>query len=163
MLIVIAASWSASAAAQGIPSPDAGGADEVTSLEQQLARDYDALSTADCAVACQALGSMHRAADRLCGLDPGPRCSGARTKVADAENHVRQACPDCPIGAETSVDEKHSAEPAAAPPPEAPSSENCAKCAIADEEGVYPGAFAASLALAAWLTRRHRRRDRGRV
>jgi len=161
VLIVVAASWSGSASAQGtVSSADGGATDEATSLEQQLARDYDALSTSDCAVACQALGSMHRAADRLCGLDPGPRCSGARAKVADAENRVRAACPDCAIAAGApALDRRAEAAPPAAPPPEAPGTGGCAGCAIDGDRDGASGLLATALACAAFCRRRRRRTE----
>src|SRR6188768_4029686 len=56
----------------GLPAPAAAEPDELKALEDEIARSETALSTEGCAVACQAFGSMQRAADRLCALDPGP-------------------------------------------------------------------------------------------
>ncbi len=48
-----------------------------------------------CESACDALHAMQRAADRVCELAPGDRCEAARTRVADAEKRVMEACPEC--------------------------------------------------------------------
>lgn len=69
--------------------------DEATALTQQIQQISDALNTANCPLACQALASMQRATERLCAIDPGPRCAEAKTKVKAAEDKVRAACPDC--------------------------------------------------------------------
>jgi MYXO-CTERM domain-containing protein len=80
-----------------VGSPVARGADDVRALEKQLADELVALSTSDCTLACRALASIHRAAERICALEPGPRCDAARAKAADAERRVREACPACAI------------------------------------------------------------------
>ncbi|MCC6217450.1 MAG: hypothetical protein IT376_21515 [Polyangiaceae bacterium] len=50
-----------------------------------------------CELACRALGSLERSADRICQLDGGgPRCRAARDRVADARARVRAACGACP-------------------------------------------------------------------
>lgn len=64
--------------------------------EEPLAGGGDA-----CAVACRALASMRRSAERLCGLATGApaeamRCDDARTRVTRAEGRVKQRCPACP-------------------------------------------------------------------
>src|SRR5262245_17931566 len=83
----------------GLPaSAAAAEPDELKALEDEIARNETALSTEGCAVACQAFNSMQRAADRLCALDPGPRCAAARAKVKDAAGRVRTSCPECGIG-----------------------------------------------------------------
>jgi hypothetical protein len=74
---------------------DAGAPSDIASLEDEIARARVALQTEDCATACKALSSLLRAADKLCALDPGPRCSAARAKADDATSRVRAACPDC--------------------------------------------------------------------
>src|SRR5580704_7480647 len=68
-------------------------AEEIAALEGQLGQALAQLSSG-CAVACPALASMVRAAARICALDPGPRCTDARTKVRDAARRVLQACGD---------------------------------------------------------------------
>src|SRR5262245_19151256 len=57
---------------------------EVSELEAQIEREDVSLATGDCASACAALASMRRAAERLCALDPGPKCSAARANVEGA-------------------------------------------------------------------------------
>lgn len=94
------ARWAAGAATGimlvSVPAlADAGAADDVRTLEQQLTDEHSALSTADCSAACRALSSIRRAAERICALEPGPRCDAAREKAADATRRVREACPDC--------------------------------------------------------------------
>jgi MYXO-CTERM domain-containing protein len=78
-------------------SSAARGAEDVRALEKQLADELVALSTSDCTLACRALASIHRAAERICALEPGPRCDAARAKAADAERRVHEACPACAI------------------------------------------------------------------
>lgn len=50
-----------------------------------------------CEVACRALASMRRSADRLCELSSGDagRCDDARARVTRAEGRVRDRCPAC--------------------------------------------------------------------
>ena len=84
--------WSASAL-----GADAGPGDDVESLAKQLQQEYSALSTSDCAIACKAYASIRRASDKICGLEPGPRCNDARSKADDAQRRVQAACPDCHI------------------------------------------------------------------
>lgn len=54
----------------------------------------------DCRNACRALGSMDRAAGRLCGLaqsnDEQRRCSDAKTRVYSARDKVKNTCGSCP-------------------------------------------------------------------
>lgn len=85
--------------ASGDGRADAGDSSDVGALEKQLNEEHSALSTSDCNAACRALGSIRRAADKICALEPGPRCDTARTKAADATRRVRDACPDCVIAA----------------------------------------------------------------
>ena len=56
------------------------------------------LSSDPCAVACSALASMARSADRLCGLTgpDDPACHDALGRVEAATARVRAACPGCP-------------------------------------------------------------------
>lgn len=78
---------------------DAGDAEDVKTLEKQLNDETLALSTSDCSEACRALRSIRRAADRICALEPGPRCDAARAKANDATRRVHDACPDCSLAA----------------------------------------------------------------
>ncbi|MBX3261508.1 MAG: hypothetical protein KF782_17630 [Labilithrix sp.] len=54
----------------------------------------------DCRNACRALGSMDRAAGRLCGLaqssDEQRRCGDAKVRVYSARDKVRNTCGTCP-------------------------------------------------------------------
>jgi MYXO-CTERM domain-containing protein len=68
---------------------------DIDALQAQLDRDYAQALASDCALACRALESMRRSADRLCQLDPGDRCSRAKQKVDSASARVRAACPTC--------------------------------------------------------------------
>jgi MYXO-CTERM domain-containing protein len=81
------------------PGGESGGAvaslSEIDALEKELDEALASLSTVECAIACQALESMSRAAERICVLEEGPRCEAARAKVADANRRVREACPEC--------------------------------------------------------------------
>ncbi|MDB4944272.1 MAG: hypothetical protein JWP97_3806, partial [Labilithrix sp.] len=74
-------------------------ADEIDDLEKSLTAESLALSTSDCTSACLALSSIRRAADRLCALEPGPRCVAAQAKALDASRRVRDACPRCAAAA----------------------------------------------------------------
>lgn len=65
------------------------------------------LANNDCKNACRALGSMDRAAGRLCGLvqnDEMRRCDDAKEKVYSARDRVKRTCGTCDDG--TSVDRK---------------------------------------------------------
>lgn len=75
-------------------------ADDVEALEQQLTELADALDTKDCEAACAAIASMRAAADRICELEPGPRCDAARERVEAARQKVLAACPDCEAAAQ---------------------------------------------------------------
>jgi MYXO-CTERM domain-containing protein len=94
---------------------DAGG--DIEALQAQLDRDYAQALAGDCSLACRALDSMRRSADRLCQLDPGERCSRAKEKVDTASARVRASCPTCAeqLGGKA---EKGYAPPA--PPPKEP-------------------------------------------
>ena len=86
-------------------------ADEVTDLEKSLNQQHETLSTSDCTTACQALASIRRAADRICALEPGPRCVAAQAKAFEDTRKVRDACPQCAVAA---------VSPGMEPKPEAP-------------------------------------------
>ena len=72
---------------------DAG--DDVDALQAALDRDYAQAMANDCALACRALDSMRRSAERLCQLDPGERCTRAKSKTDAATQRVRASC-TCP-------------------------------------------------------------------
>jgi hypothetical protein len=59
-------------------------------------------STGNCLAACRALGSIDRAAGRLCNLASSPEdahlCQDAKTRLIAARERVRAACGSCPAG-----------------------------------------------------------------
>lgn len=65
-------------------------------------RELD-VAAGDCQNACRALGSMDRAAGRLCALaeatDELRRCEDSKQKVYSARDRVRSTCGNCPNGA----------------------------------------------------------------
>ncbi|MGH7295238.1 MAG: MYXO-CTERM sorting domain-containing protein [Polyangiaceae bacterium] len=140
---------------------DAGG--EPGALQAEVEADYAQAMASDCALACKALGSMRRATQRLCELDPGDRCTGAKQKLGAATAHVHAACPEC---AEALGGEPMGGTSAAPAPPEmeavaqesvASKRGGCAGCAIS-ETGTG-AAMPVGLALfAGWVARRRRRR-----
>lgn len=93
-------------------------ADEIADLEKSLAQEHAALSTSDCSAACRALASVRRAADKICALEPGPRCSAAHAKSDDATRRVRDACPECAVA--SVVPDRKPDSPATAPVTPAP-------------------------------------------
>lgn len=145
--------------------------DEITNLEKSLAEETKTLSTSDCSAACRALASIRRAADKICALEPGERCTAAHAKSEDATRRVRDACPECAIA---SIAPEHPRAPATdAPAPVAPTSREVISnsdgnappsergrggCASCDAGGASPGDLgAAALGIAA-LVRLLRRR-----
>lgn len=96
-------------------APDAGD-ESVDTLEKQLRDDSTALSTQDCVTACKALASIRRAADRICSLEPGPRCTDARAKADDAHRRVQAACPDCQVAISPPKEDERRATQATPPP-----------------------------------------------
>jgi MYXO-CTERM domain-containing protein len=149
---------------------------EIAALEAEIQR-ASALAGGGCAVACPALASMQRAADRICALDPGPRCDAARAKVRDARRMVEQACPECATGGKDTPPPLEAKEKAPAPsppppppapppvtvaesappPPAAPRHGGCAGCATNGDPAATTSWALAALALLA-LARRRRRR-----
>jgi hypothetical protein len=97
-----------------LPATARADAGEADALERQLEQEHAALSTADCNTACKALGSIQRAAEKICAIEPGPRCSSARAKADDAARRVREACPDCVIAEGPSKEAPRAAQPVAA-------------------------------------------------
>lgn len=79
-----------------MPEPD-----PLAEAERELDVAEEALDAGDCVGICRALGSMIRAAERICALDepgsasPSARCAAARARVAEAIARVRRACPQC--------------------------------------------------------------------
>jgi hypothetical protein len=151
---------------------DAGAAadDDAGALLKQLQQEYSALATQDCATACKAYASIRRAADRICGLEPGPRCIDARAKADDAQRRVQAACPDCPIAfAPPTEDERRAAQPGsdvktagvAESESGAPRKGGCASCSTPGERptGDFGIAFLGAFAIARVLRRRSSRRS----
>lgn len=64
-------------------------------------RELD-VAAGDCRNACRALGSMDRAAGRLCGLTQGDpetrRCDDAKQRVYSARDRVKATCGQCEGG-----------------------------------------------------------------
>lgn len=161
------------ALASGPARADGGDVGDVGALEKELDAEHAALSslelaTRDCVEACRALGSIRRAAERICALEPGPRCDAARAKTADATRRVRDACPDCAIAAAPG-ERPPSPERAVTAGDNAPRAEapgGCRACATtgAGGSGVDAGALvlAALAALRLAGPRRTKRRRRGR-
>jgi hypothetical protein len=98
------------AAPQSPAKPGGGGAtptDRSTAL-RSASNDVEAsqreldVAGSDCRNACRALGSMDRAAGRLCelsqGSDEGQRCGDAKQRVYSARDRVRTTCGSCPNG-----------------------------------------------------------------
>ena len=170
--IIALSLWSASAF-----GADAGASDDVEALSKQLQQEYSALSTSDCAIACKAYASIRRASDKICGLEPGPRCNDARAKADDAQRRVQAACPDCHIAiAPGKEDERRATQPAPPPPSpanvdaktagtamesseSAPRKGGCASCTTAGEKptGDLGAAALGAFVIARVLRRRTRR------
>lgn len=152
----------------------ASAADEVTTLETQLGRETTELSTSDCAAACKALASIRRASDRICELEPGPRCEAARAKAEDATKKVRDACPECAIAQMKKEDDERRAmtPPAEAPAEDAKQAEtakaeprgcrNCATSSGAPDRGDF-AVFGLALAFLAQRLRRRAKKDSKRL
>jgi MYXO-CTERM domain-containing protein len=156
-MLLLAAPVAAQSPTASQPAP-AASADELTSLEAELDRDEAALATGDCTTACAALGSMRRSVDRICALDPGPRCTAARGKLESATARVRDACSDCGERRENAPGPTVATDAPAAPPPASePGAGGCAGCTTHPMGAAAPSAFAVAIALAA-LARRRRRR-----
>jgi len=79
--------------------------------------DALAQTTVDCAVACTALASMQRSAERLCELEPGPRCDEVRERVETARGRVAERCPTCEALREAAGPKQPASDPHPEPPP----------------------------------------------
>jgi hypothetical protein len=140
---------------------DAGAGDEVATLEAQLATEHAALATSDCAAACRALGSIRRAADKICALEPGARCDAARSKADDATRRVREACPDCSLALAPLDEDTRERAASPAPPAAGTAAEEsaprggCRSCASAGSGGAAAdwGWLAGALLVVATLGR----------
>jgi len=92
------------------PQPDSSQpAPSRTQALQSASNDVDSsqreldVAAGDCRNACRALGSMDRAAGRLCGLVQGEpesrRCDDAKRRVYSARERVKATCGQCENGA----------------------------------------------------------------
>ncbi|MCA9624722.1 MAG: hypothetical protein KC731_37120, partial [Myxococcales bacterium] len=116
--------------ARDLPEAERALQDAAEALERGLA------SAEACDEACAALRAMQRAADRICELEPGPRCESARARVAEARARLRDACPSCePEGTtpryEADVKEDEAPSPTSAPPAMERTG-GCAACALGE-------------------------------
>jgi MYXO-CTERM domain-containing protein len=159
-------------AADAFAAEGEGQGEDVDTLVKHLGEEHAALSTQDCITACKALGSIRRAADRICALEPGPRCTDARAKADDAQRRVQAACPDCQIAAAPPKDEERRAttRPAPEPPPptvsakSAPPERSKGGCASCSTPGEAPtGDFAVMMLAALAVARSLRARSRART
>jgi hypothetical protein len=141
-------------------------AEDIDTLEKQLREEHAALSTQDCVTACKALASIRRAADRICALEQGPRCSDARAKADDAQRRVQAACPDCQIAATPPKDEEQRAtqHTATAEPAALPGQARKGGCASCSTPGDRPTGDFGVVILGAWaISRVLRKKSSGRV
>jgi MYXO-CTERM domain-containing protein len=132
-------------AAVALTAGSAAAQDEVEALAEDLEAQLNELDTGDCSVACKALESMIRSAERICELDPGERCAAAREKVAKARARVRAACPECAAAGEQAGIPEPEVEPdeyrvdtkkgAPAPAPPAETGGGCASCTVGERDG----------------------------
>jgi MYXO-CTERM domain-containing protein len=157
------------AAAEPPESDDAAELDSLESeIEDQMSIVWPASHELDCRRACKALEAMLRAAERICRLDPGPRCAAAREKVAAARRHVRDQCPDClparedPQRATDYEDAEAQPDSQAAPATAGPQSETrgagCAACRAGRADSGQLAALGWALTLVLVLALRRRRR-----
>lgn len=90
-------------------APNGGGASATnrSMALQSASREIEAsqreldVAGSDCRNACRALGSMDRAAGRLCALSQGDepqRCDDAKQRVYSARDRVRSTCGTCADG-----------------------------------------------------------------
>jgi hypothetical protein len=122
-----------------IPAGALAADEDVDSLLKQLNDEHATLSTQDCVTACKAYASIRRAADKICGLEPGPRCTDARTKANDAQRRVQAACPDCQVASAFPKQDEYRATgdaksaPTAVEAESAPRKGGCASCSTPGE------------------------------
>jgi hypothetical protein len=79
------------------PAQPGAPADEESAPAAGDSKDESSAVGAPCDMACRALGSMRRAADRICELAGADhaRCAAARDRVAGAEQRIRSARCEC--------------------------------------------------------------------
>lgn len=178
LLVLGTSSLSSLAFGADAPKSEAEATKLMVDLQRQLQEQME-LVDRDCTTACRALQSMQRAADRICDLEPGPRCKDAKSKADEAAGKVHARCPDCVIAQRPprkphdEEDEKRANEPASskkgapgaadAPPAPAPATQSesvkSGGCRSCNESGTSPSDLApALLAALAVLGLRKRRR-----
>jgi hypothetical protein len=147
---------------------DGGASNDIRVLERQLDEEHATLSTSDCTAACRALGSIQRAAEKICALEPGARCEAARAKAADATRRVREACPDCALAStsrEPSPDQRamtQNESVAASAPPAEQERGGCRSCTTAGSSSTPQDLVLLALSILGGLRalgRRRRPRD----
>ena len=86
---------------QDSPQSRAAAAQSAANEIESSSRELD-VAAGDCRNACRALGSMDRAAGRLCGLTQGDnemrRCDDAKRRVYSARDRVKATCGQCEGG-----------------------------------------------------------------
>jgi hypothetical protein len=82
-------------AGEGVAPPEAAPVGGATAPRRMASSPRDR-----CDIACRALGSMRRSADRLCQLtsEDDERCGNVRGRVERATTIVESVCPDCGAG-----------------------------------------------------------------
>ena len=90
------------------PGGGAGGATSRSMAFQSASNEIESsqreldVAAGDCRNACRALGSMDRAAGKVCeltqGTEEGRRCDGAKHRVYSARDRVKTTCGSCPGG-----------------------------------------------------------------
>lgn len=163
--IAIATTARAAHARAAFASPDGGQVESVDLLAGQVEIEADhvaeKLATHVCDEACRALASMRRAADRLCAIEPGERCTRARARCEEAALKVREACPECAVAAVPDRERERAVAAAESPKVESTSGRRgCASCATAEGGGASDalGALLTALAVVAVQRRARRRR-----
>ncbi len=77
------------------PAAESGPTDAAAPVPTVSAGQAPQPLAANCENACEALGSMKKAAAHICELDQGSRCERAQARVARARNHVESSCGEC--------------------------------------------------------------------
>lgn len=175
LLVLGGSSLSSLAYGADAPKSEGEAAKLMVDLQRQLQEQME-LVDRDCTTACRALQSMQRAADRICDLEPGPRCKDAKSKADEAAGKVHARCPDCVIaqspprkdidkedekreaGSKKGAPGSADAPPAASPQDAKSESVKSGGCRSCNESGTSPSDFApALLAVLAVLGLRKRR------
>lgn len=136
------------------------GASDATALANDVEVAFghvgEQLATHACDEACRALTSMRRAAEKLCALEPGPRCDHARARCREAAMQVRDACPDCATATAPPVHEQAAAPPEVQHVTTEERRGGCASCATAKSTDVSGDLTVLALALLGLATIKRR-------